>query len=336
MANKISREPTRLRAIPAVVSTAVVLLPSPAGVSRGVKAVPPQLDHEKSVPDLFDAIVGSAVEQVVANWQLAAETQDAAAIHQMRVGLRRLRTALRLFRTPKTRAAISAFDTRLAIIGRHLGEARDIDVIAGDVVPDYRSHGVDQGLDAICHVLRARRAALTPVLTHALTGRSAMAIRKTLSNPHRLRALYFDAELSHGAPLDLATHQLHRSYKRLNRRAKYIPQASIDELHRVRKAVKTMRYAFDFYGALYPTKRRVEFHDALARMQDTFGALNDLTLVENIVSIAADVARDPELRQAIGFLAGALAAKTKPMRKEARRAWRLVRSAKLVDEKFRL
>jgi len=65
--------------------------------------------------------------------------------------------------------------------------------------------------------------------------------------------------------------------------------ANLDEedRHEVRKAAKKLRYGAEFFAALFDQdkqrKQRIRFLAALEELQDNLGALNDLTLREEVI-----------------------------------------------------
>ena len=106
-------------------------------------------------------------------WKHGADTAagDAEALHDMRVNLRRLRTAMRNFEGPKTAPVLSSHlrrelreqSARVARLGDALGAVRDFDVLS-DYVSDYARKklkadaGSVAGLDKFSHYLQLQRA----------------------------------------------------------------------------------------------------------------------------------------------------------------------------------
>jgi len=78
--------------------------------------------------DAFVANVRAALKQIGANAAGAAEGRNPECLHQLRVGLRRLRSTLRAFRPLLRRRKSAEFDRLLREILRALGAARDWDV----------------------------------------------------------------------------------------------------------------------------------------------------------------------------------------------------------------
>ena len=74
-----------------------------------------------------------------------------------------------------------------------------------------------------------------------------------------------------------------------------------EERHEMRKRLKKLRYALSFFQSLFEKKKAKPYLKDLARLQDAFGALNDLATARTILG---DLARnDPALQPAIAHVA---------------------------------
>jgi CHAD domain-containing protein len=56
------------------------------------------------------------------------------------------------------------------------------------------------------------------------------------------------------------------------------------ELHRLRIRIKKLRYASEFFGGLWPSRRTNRYLSALKDLQQVLGALHDATVAEKLVS----------------------------------------------------
>ena len=121
-----------------------VAIEAESKVSRGLRlrrnagpsareASPPPLDPEASAAEAFSVIAMNALGHLVANRE-AASARLAEGIHQTRVAIRRLRTALRLFEPWLEPHAANLFQGELQRLGRVIGEARDWDVFCDEMV----------------------------------------------------------------------------------------------------------------------------------------------------------------------------------------------------------
>ncbi|NJL45262.1 MAG: CHAD domain-containing protein [Leptolyngbyaceae cyanobacterium SM2_3_12] len=90
----------------------------------------------QTLGQLAQGAIAKYLKQVVASEQPVLADTDPENLHQMRVGLRRLRTAIQVFavgvKLPK-----AGCEPRVAALGRQLGKLRDLDVIAATLRDRY-------------------------------------------------------------------------------------------------------------------------------------------------------------------------------------------------------
>lgn len=132
-----------------------------------VKASRPALSRGMSTEQAFVAIAANCLAHIQGNRQGVAGAQDGESLHQMRVGMRRLRSALGMFKKLITLDA--ELQTELDWLAGELGEARDWDVLSAATLPAL----VEQGA-AAAPVDGVRQAAAEAAQAHRQ--RSAVAV----------------------------------------------------------------------------------------------------------------------------------------------------------------
>ena len=93
--------------------------------------------------DAFRAIARNCLRQIIAN-EPGVCAGDAEALHQMRIGLRRLRTAIASFATVSAGSEQDRIKAELKWATKALGPARDLDVFATDVLKHLSETGADE------------------------------------------------------------------------------------------------------------------------------------------------------------------------------------------------
>jgi CHAD domain-containing protein len=83
---------------------------------------------DASVRTLADAVLCALWDAMLAESDGAAAGEDPEAVHDMRVAMRRLRSALRVFGDCYPRKALRRLSKRTRRLGRRLGTVRDADV----------------------------------------------------------------------------------------------------------------------------------------------------------------------------------------------------------------
>ena len=283
----------------------------------------------------FQSIGFACLKQIVAN-KPAILAGDPAGIHQMRVGLRRLRAAISLFSDIVAEAEVRDIKRELKWLTSELGPAREFDVFLTKVVaPLEKSHARLTGMRSLSHDLAERRDA---AVARALTAVCSRRFRDLTLN----LAAWLDVggwreprnELARQRceqPIKtLARAQLTRRRKKIRKRGRMLAKLDAQARHKLRIQAKKLRYAAEFYETVFPgkkkEKRRESFLSALKDMQDCFGDLNDVIVHEKLTSriakaSAARSARPSRRIFAAGLLTGHEEARFKPLLTAAERAF---------------
>jgi len=205
--------------------------------------------------------------------ELGAGSDDPEFVHQMRVALRRLRSALRVFRPILPAEFVAAAAPQIRTLAGTLGRARDRDVLMQDVLAPVRSaYPDDARIKALCAAAEKDRR----------TARNEA--RAALATPERARFLLsFAAMLDAPAPgagdesiETFAARRVGKLHKKLRALAGQAQNLEIESLHALRVGAKRLRYAIEFFAPLYRAKRLKAAHEPLAALQDTLGTLTDL------------------------------------------------------------
>ncbi len=296
-----------------------------------------QLQRRASVEAGLQAILAHCLAGIEARHGPVLQDKDIEELHQMRVGVRRLRCALKLFKSVAPCPADLAGD--IAWLGDTLGDARDWDVLStSTLVP------LADAPDAAAQLETLRALLRDPVQQRHARVEQALLSERYAAMLQRLRAWLKDTESRnvqvHAGknPLDLplrrfAGHTLARAHKRMHKRGRTLStadsEADADSLHRLRAAVKQSRYAAFFFASLYRPKRISRYLDALAGMQDELGLRNDLAVADRLLQQLAQ--EQPDGIAASAFARGFLLARLAKGDGKLRKRWRAVRALKLPD-----
>ena len=116
------------------------------GVAKPEKAAGIDIAPGLAAGEAFRAIAFSCLRQIVAN-EPATEAGQPESLHQMRIGLRRLRAAIAVFADIVGDDEVEPIKSGLKWITRELGPARDLDVFAADVLAPLKAgHAADERL----------------------------------------------------------------------------------------------------------------------------------------------------------------------------------------------
>ena len=240
------------------------------------------LDSAMGIEAAARALVGASLDQLLANEEGVLATDDPEFVHQARVGLRRMRSALRIFREALPPEA-ETWRADLGDLARTLGEARDWDVFATETLPALaRAFGdpaVKQRLARRAAVPRkkALERARSALLAKRFTG-LVLDLAKWLSEPARGTA-------GTATPLvEFATRLARKRHRRLIADAQGLAQRTPEERHAVRIDAKRLRYAVDGFASLFREKRVERYLRELSDLQDVLGTSNDAATAARLLA----------------------------------------------------
>jgi CHAD domain-containing protein len=120
-----------------------------------------------------------------------------------------------------------------------------------------------------------------------------------------------------------AEEALQKRWKKTRKRARELETLDAEQRHELRKELKKLRYAVEFFGPLYPEKRLKPFLKRLKKLQTMFGELNDATLVKAMFSGEdAPRADGPGAERAVGWVLGASQARAEHGWAGAKSLWK--------------
>ena len=281
--------------------------------------------------EAFRALCAACVQHLEGNRTGALAAADPEYLHQMRVALRRLRTAFGLFADALPRPVAAELLEELRWLRRALGGARDWDVfLAGTLRPALARHPRHAGLRALRAACEESREEARSVARRALESRRYYALMRAL------RALsYGDAPVfpsPAGAPRSLpmqrhALAAIAALIGKARKRGRRLARLDAGELHRLRKAVRRLRYGLMFLAPLLPEARVRPLAVSVEALQETLGALNDCAVGRTLIERARAKARRPKRRKARRLLAKRIAAARAARRGELETQWEAFRAA---------
>ena len=256
-----------------------------------VKSRAPALDAAMSPGEAAQAALAAGLSQLQANEAGALATSDPEYLHQMRVATRRLRSALRAFRSVLDPAFVRAADSGLRAIAQETGAARDWDVLATQTLPAvlaaYGDEGVSRTILARVAVKRrAAREAMRDALRSTSYARSVLVIARWLAQPQA--AAGSSANLA-----AFASRAVARRHRKLLARARHPARLDAAARHKVRIEAKRVRYIVEGFAPLYPKKPVRAYLKALAQIQEDLGEANDAVVatayLQDVAMTAASV-----------------------------------------------
>lgn len=299
---------------------------------RGARAV--RLRGRMRTGEAAAAILRECLDQIAANVLVIGHGDDPEGPHQLRVGLRRLRTAFALLRPAIGGAELDRLEGEARWLGGVVGQVRDLDVVLLDLVrPEAAARPAEPGFGRLAEVLTRRLARERQTLRDTLRGGRVQGFLLDVAAFAETAGWVRPGDGAQAEALarpmrETAAIALADTWRGVRRRARGIAGLSVAERHALRKRLKRLRYAVEFLGPIYPRKQVRPFLARLKELQTLFGDLNDLAVAEAIFSgPAAPGAGDPDIQRAIGVILGVREARAQRAWASAQREWRALRAA---------
>jgi triphosphatase len=259
-----------------------------------------ELPAHASLTDALQAVLGNCLQQIQSNEQAVIDGDDPETLHQMRVGVRRLRSALKLFDT--IAPCPPALQEDIEWLGMELGAARDWDVLLTSTLPRVQAnpggaHGLLDLHALALDTARAKRreaaqALQSPRYTELLLKLGVWMLQM--------------APLLHGSAAKFSRQTMQRLHKSLLDRASRMDNSDPASVHRTRIAAKRGRYALEFFHSLYRAQGARTYLKALSATQEELGQHNDLVVADRLLQELAQ--QHPQAATAIQFARGYLVA----------------------------
>ncbi|MBL8780385.1 MAG: CYTH and CHAD domain-containing protein [Alphaproteobacteria bacterium] len=258
----------------------------------------------------FRYVVAHCLKHLLGNWAAVTVARDPEGIHQMRVALRRLRSALSLFGGP-FRAALSKLEDEVRWVAGVMGAARDLDVFQEDVFrPAAEAHGEDDRLLELATVVRTRRRIAWVHVFEALESERFRRLVLELASATFAKP-WLDATIGGDEAIeparDFARRRMQRRYRRAVRLGRRITELDAAERHELRIKLKKLRYGLDFFRSLFAKQATQKFLKRLSDLQDTLGRLNDAAVANALVEEILNENGDGAAAAAIGYAGGLVA-----------------------------
>ena len=282
-----------------------------AAPPKAAKAAPSGVTRALAVDDMIGVVLAGCQAHLQANLLVAEDGRSPDGVHQMRVALRRMRSALSLLRREMPSPTMGTLAAEAKWAADQLGPARGWDVFLGTTLAAPQRAGT-QGTDfaALRQAAELRRApsyqAVRALLAAPRFGRFQLAssqwvARRGWRNEVDRAGLAVLAEPASA----MASRVLTRLHRRALRQGAHFERLGAGERHELRITLKKLRYAAEFFLPLCAAVSQTPRYLArLARLQDALGLDHDAATTQPLLDEAARASNAPGLHQAIGLVIG--------------------------------
>lgn len=289
------------------------------------KATPIEITTKTSFVDTFDRILSGCLSQLTKNENGVLFSEDPEYLHQMRVAIRRLRSAFIIFKPQlsEQHQSITFFEHELKWLMHLLNPARNWYVFVNEVLPTIASNCPDA--KSIVTIQKLGQKQLSKYIQHV-----QMHLQSKRYLEFILKLNLWVYNLRHDIKLEsnLSIGSFSRSYL-LDQHSVIIKnKESLEKLkpaalHALRIQIKKQRYVAEFFYSLYAKqecfKRYVQL---LALLQNALGSINDNYMIDEQLESILSSQKQKKLAQTIGIIQGWKAHATMQMKTDLKNNWK--------------
>lgn len=243
-------------------------------------------------------------------WETTARTREhTEGVHQLRVALRRMRSALRLFRPAIPTEITRPWALEMRDLARTLGPARDLDVFLDEGLGVVSGRLPLSGEEKLRDLAEQRRTEAYVTVQHMLDSERYAGFKRGLAD-WLITEGWTRGPLTEKHRQRLTRNVSRFARKRLNKQLQRVIQRGVaaadgestEQLHELRIECKKLRYAGEFFAPLFDGMD--DFIDQLKELQDLLGVINDVAVTRELLAQLIGDSTDTELLQYAAGLIG--------------------------------
>lgn len=267
-----------------------------------------RLDGSVTLDEAFATILRSCFLHLLQSLPAAEDGRNPEGVHQLRVSLRRLRSALDLMASVGALNNLDALRSEAKWLAQDLSAARDWDVFQLETLPTIaKACPSVAGFDALGRAVAGRQSDAYRKAHGALADRRCAVFLIGLGGWIEARGWRNDVAAENLGQLtepavSFAQRILSAQYAKVLKRGRRFKSLSVDELHRVRLATKRLRYLSEFLLPLFADRKSArKFSRRLAGLQEELGAFNDMAVTASLLD---GLGTEPDSAIAAAAIAG--------------------------------
>jgi len=260
-------------------------------VDEPLRAQPPGLSTKLSWQQAAQRVLREMFCQFTTNLGLLESSEKPEVAHQARVGLRRFKSALRLFKVTRAGDAMPSWQALQPLLNL-LGEVRNLDVACTQTLPglaDAYAHGDSRRAQAwlamqevVAQAATRQRTLARQALRHPAVGASLLEWTQWLEGLSASMAAGNAAHRPKGSLRGWARQRIKHLHAQLQLALK--DRNNPDSQHRARIVAKRVRYSIEALQPLLPKKRSQRWHDQASELQLNMGTARDVSLAVTLVA----------------------------------------------------
>ena len=238
------------------------------GPTQPVKAVPGYVAKSMRPEEAFRATLSDCLAQITANAATLRGPRSVEGLHQLRVAFRRLEVALGAFGREFGQDWLEELRGRAKILAGRLAPARDLDVFVGKLLAEPPKSGVSDGLPQLR--LAPEEAPAINAWTAAMACLRGADFELFADDVAALASSQLPLTRDQRLPRT-ARRMLDRQVRRVKKRGRTARSREEGDLHRLRIALKKLRYTGGVLRAALSQARRDALSQKAARAAESSG-----------------------------------------------------------------
>jgi CHAD domain-containing protein len=276
------------------------------------------LKREQNVDAAIAGMLRNSLDQVLANRDAAEDPEDIEGVHQMRVGLRRLRAVIQFLEHEIPSPRLERFDREAEQLADTLAPVRSIDALIEQIDQAAKDDRCDYTVLRRATAARRRQAHSVlkaqlrdPKTSIALSEIGQWIARRGWRDPK--------SPLLEAPARKLAEQALDRLERKAQKRGRKFRNLPPRGRHKFRIALKELRTAAKLFAPLYASDRTDGYLKRLAKLLDGLGADHDNVMLPATLNQIGSPVRQPAARRAVKALIDPRRAGRPALRKQLRK-----------------
>lgn len=253
--------------------------------------VPLSLDKNDSAEIALKKVIYNCLQHLLPNsTAIALQQFNSEHVHQARVAIRRLRSALKTFANWSQHIDLT-WQSELTHLFRDLGTSRDLSMLYEEILPQLEAVNAPQ-LQLEAQPQHENHKISDAFKTLSFASLVLSLIQFSQQEPHEQSTKSLEKNIAKNLE------KLHRS---IQSDAENYLNLDIEARHRTRKRLKRLRYSIEFISSLYDPHAVKSYLKMLKPAQESLGKYNDLIVAESLLK--PYIPTQPEVWFALGWLA---------------------------------
>ncbi len=258
-----------------------------------------ELQPAQDISSALQTLIASCLSHIQSNVGGARLKLDEEYLHQVRVGLRRLRVVLSVTRRVHPGPELNALYLQVSVLCIALGRSRDWDVLITQTLAPICTRLPDhEGLRALLNTCEQMRNKQHAGMEKSLASQDFQRLLL------RFGAWMYEArpDGAKGALASFASKILNKRGNQVLTIGNALSTEDPKQFHELRIACKKLRYSLEMFGSLLPHHKLKAYLNKLTVLQDILGTMNDIAVAHRLLDELDNAARHDTLTLVHGWM----------------------------------